>query len=765
MVDDKDRSEALEGPTCFDSAYYENEIRKDVLHQHKITAFKYPLNSTSFIIPTAAHLPERRFNLQETENKDKALLFRLFVAAFNYAFTDEFAPLYSKNLISSTSKPFIDWLNDVEIANRYSLLKDFESYMFDKRQNYGGYSELTPLKNVMFLAYQNEAFITSLTTEEASYLAELKKTKISPNLNRKQISLASYFGKLDWLRSEEPGIGNQLYQTLASAKLTIASLKFTASVIIIEIYKAKSAFRQFLIENELTSNYVDESGFDDFSPSRKKGAIGLYVYNLLCKFHDLKEKSPYLRNALELVLLSKVTSWSNFEKVCAALDSKQNMMSIFCTKISHRKVFSGWFADMTFTHNPFGDLFSPQILLQLANDKALMPISKIEAWMFNWLMASLTVQPSDISKLSRHSFRLMKVGGRVTYIECEYFKGRANAIHSTRSLSVRKPEGKALLAILNQNFENTRCESAGSRPTITPTLSGRCGLLNAVLKLSFISVELKTTHEQQGNTPLIMPLALNALISNGKHTGNIVPNPKDYTIEEKQALVSLSKAESPISIFGLQAIKNSAVHANSDPYTLHYLLNFNSHTNQTEKINYLTADNEEFLNSAGRITRSIMFDLIDNVFDLNFTDLSEKRMNIAKASFNNEFGNVMNSISYKSEEMLSRLKIVTGQDRGVISEVGILSLSDKQLDEFAPIYVLDSKVTAFKIFNYLHEFEKNYKKLLNRYPDHLYQTVFPNVEWMERVLPKLSKSSVMGGEELFQKMLLAGVSISVFHSI
>ncbi len=70
--------------------------------------------------------------------------------------------------------------------------------------------------------------------------------------------------------------------------------------------------------------------------------------------------------------------------------------------------------------------------------------------MFAWLMACLTVQPSDISKLSREDFRFVVVGGKVRSIECEYFKGRADAFYNTRSLSTKKLEGKALLTYIEQ---------------------------------------------------------------------------------------------------------------------------------------------------------------------------------------------------------------------------------------------------------------------------------------------------------------------------
>ncbi|MDO6444187.1 hypothetical protein Q4493_00215 [Colwellia sp. 1_MG-2023] len=745
------------------SVYLEQQILKDFSNKQSVTSFVLPLNNTSIIIPAEQRLPARHLQLKFTEDKDKTLLFRLCIAAINYAYTDEFAPATAKRLVNSAVHFLVCWMNSTKISNRYSALKEYESYMFDKRQSHGGNSELKAVKSLFCYAYQYQKFVSSLLAEEASYLAELRKTKISPNVNKQQISIASYFGALDWLRSDKVGIGNQLYLTLASAKLTIKSLRATASVLIIESYKAKLALRKFLNDSGFSANDFNFQNSKNLTRSQRKTVIGKCIYELLCKYHDGNEKGAYLTNAIDFILLSNVTNRKNYDLVRQGLDSRSSLNDAFCTKVRHSKRFSNWFTDKTFKALLKGEFFSFELLQQLADSNAPIPITPIEVWMFHWLMASLTVQPSDIPKLSKRSFRLLKVGTRVTHIECEYFKGRSNAVHNTRTLSVRKLEGRALLTLLNQNIFKVSENIGDTRPTLSSTLDGRCGLFNAILQLPFMSEQLSIAHRQNGKLPLAIPTALNAVISFGKHTGNIVSNPKDYSIEQRQTLVLESETPSHLNILTLQAIKNSAVHAFSDPYTLHYLINRNSHTNNTEKLHYLGPDNEEFMNSAGRITRSIMQDLINNVYDISFDELSGKERDKAKAAFNYEFGNVAEAISYKTGEILSRLKIVTEQGKGKINEVGILALSGNKEDVFQPIYVLDSKVTAFKILNYLHEFRKHYKKLLGANPDFLYQTVFSNVEWMERVLTKLSKRSLNDGEELFQNMLRSGLSVSVFH--
>lgn len=754
-MDEKQIEDIIDARNPIDSAIIENQIQLEFNKNQTVTVINYPLNAKSIVLPAIENtrLKERKLNFMASDNPDKALLYRMVVAAYNYAYTNKYARLSTRVAVERYGCRFVDWLNQAKVHNRYSLLKEYEAYCFDLLDSHGGYSVLNKLKPMLFYAFEVEEFKNSLTTEEANYLRVLKETKVSPNLNKKQCSLASYFGELDWLRRDDVGVGNQLYTMLASAKLTVNSLKSTASLIIIELFKIKSSLKKFLVDSDFSTLDFQFPESESISTTDKKVSIGQVVFRLIKKFHLLNEKPIYLKYALELLLLSNVTNQNNFKVVRQALDCEEYFKDLFCPK-SGKNVddLSTVFADRHFKSTDTGCMLSMNILSQLTDVKQELPITTLETLMFSWIMASLTVQPSDISKLSRNSFRFLVVGGRVTHIECEYFKGRSNAIHSTRTLSTRKIEGRALLIYLNQHSCNDLSSYDGGIISILNGLRSIVGCLNSLLELPFIKIRLATVHKQNGKTPVILPAVLSSL---QKYS-------EDFVL---------------LKLFGFQSIKNSAVHAYSDPYTLHYLINRNSHTNKTEKLNYLTSDNEEFINSSGRITRSIMLDLINNVFDLDFsepslsdfnsTDLKNKEelFEAKKVSFNNEFGNVTDAIAYKSGEMLSRLKVLTEQDKGVINEVGVMSLPNQSEDEFAPIYVLDSKVTAVKMFNYLHEFKKNYKKLLCKNPDYLYQTVFPNVEWIEQVLAKLSKVSIKEGEDLFEQMHKSGVTISVFHSL
>lgn len=752
-----------------DSSSLEKKIK--AIHQENKTVenLKLPLVATSFVIPALQDVkqPERHIVFLDTKNSDKRLLHMMIIAAYNYAFLDDTAPLSGKGIISQSVYKFVDWLNFVQTYNRYNILKEYESYRFDQLNNHGGYSALNSLRTILFYALERSSELRlALEPEQLQYLQVLKETRISPNLNKKQDSLASYFGGLDWLRRTDLGIGNDLYQTLASPKLTINSFKITVSTIIIELYKCKLALKQFLIENDFVKYSYDIKQFKNETKFFRATYVGECIYFLCRKYHEVENKSVYLHRALTLMLFSNVTNENHYFKILPILESKEKMEETFRPKRRNGKEISTDFTSKVFIRSGSGALFSLDYLMNLTNSGYGMSVTKLETLMFSWLMANLTVQPTDIPKLTRSSFRFLKVGGKVTHIECEYFKSRVGAIHHTRSLSTRKLEGKALYLFLKQHIDEKLEAFKGGSPVISTGYSSISGVLFRMLSTSFLNERIIITHRQQGHTPPSFPIVMKALIRNGLHTENVVLAVKNTPLEERKKLVAESDTPCPTAFFGLQSIKNSSVHAYSDPYTLDYLINKNSHSNQTEKKHYLNEDNEEWINASGRITRSVMMDLINNVFDLRFTYLDEDKFDVDKAKFNNEFSSLADSLSYKSGEMISRLKVVTGQKKGKVNEIGVLSFSTQgDSQKFEPIYVLDSSVTVFKILNYRYEFSKSYKKLLSKNPNFLFMTAMPTIEWMEHVLDKLSKSSLDQGQRIFNQMRESNVSISVFHSI
>lgn len=724
-----------------------------------VTAMRHNSNTTSLIVPKAGGLGQRRIVFTDTENEIKALLYSMIVAAYNHVFTDKFASKSAPERFSSVAPPFVEWLNNVEIENKYELLKNYEAYRFDYLGNHGGNSALNYLKALFAYAFQDESYIAQLSPNNLQFLNTLRDTKVSPNLNKKQISLASYFGALPWLRERNIGVGADMYNIFASPKLTVNSLKSLAATVILELYDAKCALQTFLKNNheiaETIQSKMEEARANDANAKSRSYRTAEAMHVLISTYHEIKRPSPSLQKAIALLLCS-IAKPLGVDKVQNAIKSKEAFKKELCREDGGNSTAK---AEAIYTSSLDAPMLSMEILRLLSLQDEL-PITRVEKLMFSWLMATLTVQPSDIAKLRKEHFRLFKVGGRVTDIECEYFKGRANAVHTTRSLSVKKADGKAVLIYLEQNSGEQVVAFDTSTPAIAMGSNSVIGTLVNAINLPFMNDAIAATHQKFGDIPMIIPKAIASLV---RHGMNIYKIKGSLSTEKKQKIIRESGRACPQSIFGLKAIKNSAVHAFSDPYTLHYLINRNSHTNKTEKENYLNEDNEAWINASGRITRTVMLDLINNVFDLDFCSVTEKE----KKAFNNEFESVTNVISYKTEEMLSRMKVVTEQDKGKINEVGVLSRPKVSTEQFSPIYVLDSPATVCKMYNYLHEFEANYKRLLGQNPHHLYQTAMPTAEWMEQVLmsDKLSRESKSEGKALFEKMRLSGVSMKVFHSL
>lgn len=748
------------GCLTHDSSYYESKIKSN-LTSNELSGFKYPLTASSIIVPALKEhkCPERRISFNMDGGPYKLLIFKAIIASYNYSFFDEFAAPTIKTIFSGVAHFFVEWLNDADIKNPYMVLKEYELYRFDKLNNHGGSSAIIKVRTILFHAiYRSNELKAVIDTEQLQYLHEIYKTKAVPNSNKKQISIASYFGQLDWLRDDNLGVGNQLYETIASPKITIRSLRATASVLIMELYEAKLALKSFFMACGFSRHDFELTGPLKHPVYSKRAFTGNAIYYLLLKYHRKTVQDPKLRKALILVLLSNVSNKENFLKVLPALESEIELHKIFFSNKGKLGLsFLGKCFSISEASNTLFELGKLSLLCQTGNT---FPISNIENLMFAWLMASLVVQPSDISKLNNNSFRYLKVGSRVTHLECEYFKGRANSIHQTNTLSTKSVTGKAVYCYISQHSDGYLVDLSFNNGRMSHGLNSIMGVLSELLSIDFIREATKNAHLNSGNVPIVIPEVLIKLVQ------NIIRSRSEYDVSTSKVAEERVKPVVNKNLFTLQAIKNSAVHAFSDPYTLHYLINRNSHTNKTEKLSYLNEDNEEWLNASGRITRNVMIDLINNVFNLSLDEINDDGAESNKAYFNSEFLGVTDCISTKSQEMLMRLKVVTQQEKGKISEVGVLSLPNKnQSDDFPYLYVLDSPITVFKMKNYLYEFELNYKKLLCVNPDFLYKTALPTVEWISYVLSIFTKSSVIEGNKMFKEMKVNNVSISVFHSI
>ncbi|XNT00793.1 hypothetical protein AB6D20_009585 [Vibrio splendidus] len=436
----------------FSSAEIEKELSSDFKKKQPIASLKLPFSVRSISIPRGKHSAAYILSMTDAEDSDKVIIYKSIISAYNYAFSDKSAAISAKDKFSQVAKPFVEWLNGHIVENRYEILKLYETDRMDQLGNHGGFSPLINLKIVLGYAIESESLRKELSSDEYAYLIELRKTKRTPNLNKSQKSIASYFGALDWLRRDDIGIGSELYSALASPKLAMNSLSLTAATVILELKSYKDELRMLIrrIKPQLSPWLVIDSKDSRFERVK---AVGNIIYLMLSAYHKQDNPSNTLKAALEVLILSNSSSLATSNTTAPALKSQDECDSLFLNKVGDKKKVNTDFMNFHSTALLDGTLFSIEWIKGVLNGDSLKAQTNVEGLMFAWLMASLTVQPNDIPKLRHFDFRLMKVGGRVTSIECEYFKGRAKVFHTTRSLSARTPEGKALLKLLEQQDE------------------------------------------------------------------------------------------------------------------------------------------------------------------------------------------------------------------------------------------------------------------------------------------------------------------------
>jgi len=277
-------------------------------------------------------------------------------------------------------------------------------------------------------------------------------------------------------------------------------------------------------------------------------------------------------------------------------------------------------------------------------------------------MAVLSVQASNIcgkNGLTLSDFRFAKKGdGRITHISCEYFKTRARRAHRTSTLSTDKYIGKVVLRYIRDVTGLVADETMLiSKPYGNPVFS-KTGELAKSINLFTIEVLRNELNRELSKYQAsnIFYDGICALLKNGVRRLDINRQKlEDADIETK----------TNSTFFGLTMIKTSAVYSRSVSFNPDALLNFNSHTNETERVSYLTKNNMEWLNNCGRVTRLVFTDLLVNVFRPSQLNLTQ---------FNTEFTKALDFINSKKDESLALQVFVSKNDdqENKTDEVGVL---------------------------------------------------------------------------------------------
>jgi hypothetical protein len=730
-----------------DDTFSEDAVKGDMLteEQQLLVSFSSSRPVTAIALtPTRIVLPEgygirQSDNVFECSNEhvDAKLLFSCMASALHDVCTHpkNYAPSKLRSM-SGAVQTFIPWLNTHTIngRNRATIVKDFETFRVNECKVEPQSSQALATLSALNVGLAVKWFGDKLLQSETAYLRHIvDKTKLSKKSVSKQTTLTYYFGQLQWIREY---MDNDLFNRVASPKTLMASFSITVATLMLEAQRLLDELESYCINHQITTDmltiertYKQESGH--------QRALIRHLINFFCKGYN--DESP----ACIKVMLFDMSNPSAYS---------DNLRRLECGKVLVSKAFQ---SDSVGTITQVCALFNYDTVLAVvkraeqkqlgATDIAPMPVTPLEQMCFIWLMAWQAVQPMDIAKLKKSDFRFMeRTDKTVTHVSCVYYKSRAHDYKETPMLAVSDVEGEAVNSyIQRKNLSNDDSTALVSLPNLCDSTA--CGTTTFFMQIfdlaSFPVIYTKILFELgKRKATSVMLDSVNAMMSHG--TIYSYRREKDTSLETFRAQ---AKNPLPLNWFGLEAIKNSAVHSRSDKYRIGHLVNYNSHDNVTEGDSYMTAENQEWLNNCGRVARSVMNDLAINVLSPS-SDLV----------FNGDFTQALEVINDKKNDVLSRLKLVTNTT-GEANELGMLKghIPDDEDDYPDTLYLLDTAETYVQMKHYLAQGLKHYKQLLMGNPVFLEYTVLPTSEWIEVVF-NASNLKQTNGKGFSHKTVKAG---------
>lgn len=618
------------------------------------------------------------------KNKYHEVIFRGCIAGFE---SDWFSRLSdnSKPRYFESTRKFFDWINTsgykTTDKTRYTVLKDYEAYQMNvlklKNSNLG--SITTTL---------NEGLSSlSLTKEEHNYLqilAPLSKPAQRPKAEA--VSLTSWFD-LPWLRAV---IGEKVYLQLESPSRLLRSFRVTIASTLLWLLEQRSHWKQ--------------SSVLDFDPSY---SCWYYDWNrLLLQDIGTFDSSGEPKNELSQLLLIDLVLPSAQAAVKEKL-AATGTINLPRTITTQGKKIIPW-QRPAFFHPDFQNQYS-----------------STEELLCAYLVACEAVQPTDIPKLKVSNYaREHTPSGRLIAMECTYYKGRAGGTKQPDILMSSDIWTQAfdryITSLSNQELFKTDVSIQSKFPKLKNT-HNTMSLLFKIFSLSDFHIKLKVELKKADATPLFSHalLALEQDQENytqfQKRTGK---GAGEYKTQNSQPL--------PATIFTLTHIKSTAVHAKSDNYRDSDLINHNSHTALTEKTSYLTDTNKDWVNQAGRITRLVLHDLQNVVYQPSIT-----------------------AITQAVKDLELRTKVIKAT-KSTDATTHSLRNTPPEVNDDDTIIVTDTTETALTFIHYLTQAEKMLPKLLLVRPDWVERTLIVQVEWRASTLIRMQ--STASAQEAYIKL-------------
>ncbi|MEY8199550.1 MAG: hypothetical protein RPS99_07335 [Gammaproteobacteria bacterium] len=609
------------------------------------------------------------------KNKYHEAIFRGCAAGFQ---TDWFSRLsdVSKPRYFESARKLFDWINgsgyNTTDETRYSVLKDYEAYQRNDLGLKGG-----GLGSIVTTLNEGLGCL-SLTSEDHEYLQILLSlSKPAQRLESQPVTLSSWFD-LPWLRTI---IGDQAYLQLESPSLLFKSFRVTIATTL-----------QWLLEKR--RRWMKSSAIH-FDTSYKTWC---YDWNRLLlqhigKFNDEGEPEDELSQLLLLDLVLPFAQSAVKEKI-----AKSGTKDLPRTIVINNKKTPPW-------QKPV--FFHPDYQTQY---------SAIEELLCAYLVACEAVQPTDIQKLKTKNYaREYNRYGRLVAMQCTYYKGRAGTIKQPAMLMNSDPWTKALDSYMSGLSEpalfKTHVAAQNKFPVLKYTHNSMSSFFK-IWKLSDFQKQLKSELIGAEATSLFTRVML--ALDQGQENYTQFYKRTKKGVDEYQVL---SSQPLPASIFTLTHIKTTAVHAETDIYREADLINHHSHTALTERTSYLTDANKEWVNQAGRITRLVLHDLQNVVFQPPVT-----------------------AISQAVNDLKLRTKIIKAT-RAKDAMTHSLRSNPVETDNENTFIVSDTTDTALYFIHYITQAEAMLPRLLSVRPDWVERTLIVQIEWMTCTLARMQATA------------------------
>ncbi|MBO6811025.1 MULTISPECIES: hypothetical protein [Marinobacter] len=620
----------------------------------------------------------------EHDNQYHRAIFKTFYASSQ---TSWFRNLSERSQIDrfETFKGFVNWLNNTEHetfeVRRYQCLKDDES---SKMNDEGCKS--SPIKSLI-PAFKAGLGSKSLTEEEYSFMTTLLRlSKAARNANPEPYTLTDWLA-LPWLRSI---LGEHKYLSLESPSRLLTSFRVTVAATLSYLLEVRARWQKQALgmtEPQLSQNSWFES----------------WNINVLQRCGAFEAHGEPADDLTRLLLLDFTRP--DKQAQIKLLIAREGLGGLRRKPYVDGKPTRPWQPPALF-HPEYQHSYSP-----------------LEECLMAWLVACETVQPTDINKLKTTDYAYEhNSSGRLIAMQCRYYKGRAGSSREPAMLMASDCWTKAQYAYINGlpyagrlfSFDVSRQKPM---PNITENPNSISRHTDMILlwnlwQLPQLQSRIANATKAVG-TPTIFLDAVLAL-KEGSETWHSNTGKSNGTLENYRNSVSRPL---PTVLFSLTHIKTTAVHAGSDQYREGDLINHHSHTSRTEKHSYLTDANKDFVNRAGRITRLILNDLENVVYQPSVSSMAN---------------------ALKDLELRSRVIDATGSDN---AQVQTLYPPSKQHETDGLIIVPDTVEQALMFIHAIDQAENKYKQLLTVRPDWVERTLLVQLEWMTRTLQKMRSES------------------------